>query len=533
MKFGTRRRVRERIAGLGVVPVVMALLVLTAGVAPVAGAVTADEASTETMTDSPARTGAAVSGTAISGCQQAPIDQSGVYNLTADVTGSTQQYCLNVTADDVVLDGMGHTLQGVGMGNDTIATTPVGVYVTGRNVTIRNVTIDHWQTGVAYRNASSHIYDSQITDIDLDGVMARNSTVELVNTLVTADDDGLQASNSELTVFTSRITDANDTDLQRGVRVNDHTHLVVTTSTIEDAAITGVFVNTFSSAYLWNNTIADSEVGVELDSESSSGHFTDNVIRGSDSHGVRLVDSNVTLFSDNTIRDVGGHGLLLESSVANVSFTDFVNVSQSAVVLDASSPAAQTDIHSTDLRNVSEYGVDNRNASAVVNATNNRWGAQSGPSSNSSDSDAPFADPSSGALADGGGAMVSEGSTPGVSNVRFDPLRVGSLTTTTTSPTATTTANSTVTTTATTTGAAPTATATTGTETTGTATTAMGSANTTTDALDATTGTAAKRSGEDAETTDGGEASTPGFTPATAVVAVLTFAVLAVRNRQS
>lgn len=66
------------------------------------------------------------------------------------------------------------------------------------------------------------------------------------------------------------------------------------------------------------------------------------------------------------------------------------------------------------------YGVRNGNGSATLVAQLNAWGADSGPSS-PSDPDAPFADPLSGDLADGGGDTVSEGATAGVSNVIFDP----------------------------------------------------------------------------------------------------------------
>jgi hypothetical protein len=72
----------------------------------------------------------------------------------------------------------------------------------------------------------------------------------------------------------------------------------------------------------------------------------------------------------------------------------------------------------------SEFGVRVTDSDgAVLDARNNSWGDPSGPSSGpADDSDAPFTDPVTGTLADGSGDAVSEGDTPGVSNVRFDPV---------------------------------------------------------------------------------------------------------------
>lgn len=425
MDFTSTRKSENRIGAKSRVATVLVALLVVASVfvtpAIAAGHNDSPTDRNEGPTDAETLSASTSAANTFSGCRNKPISQPGTYNLTGGVTNSNQQYCINITADKVVLDGMGHTLQGVG-GSGT-STPPVGIHVTGQQVIIKNITIEQWQTGVAYRNGSSHIQNSQITDISLDGVTSHNSTVELGDTLVTADDDGVQASNSELTIFTSRITNENDTDLQRGVRVNDDTHFVMTKSTIENAAITGVLVNTHSMGYLWSNTIVDSEIGVKYTSDSYSTHFTDNVIRGSDRHAVELDEgSNVTKFVNNTLLDTGQHGLLIESSYANVTKSSFVNIGESGVVVGPSARAGKTKIHETNFDNVSNYGVLNRNQSAVVNATGNYWGGPSGPSSNSADSDAPFTDPKSGVKADGAGVSVSEGSTAGVSNVHFDPF---------------------------------------------------------------------------------------------------------------
>lgn len=74
---------------------------------------------------------------------------------------------------------------------------------------------------------------------------------------------------------------------------------------------------------------------------------------------------------------------------------------------------------------------DSANTTGVVDATCNKWGAASGPSSphmlmnglmhDNMKTDDPLTDPETGAAADGTGSAVSEGPEAGVSNVHFDP----------------------------------------------------------------------------------------------------------------
>lgn len=80
---------------------------------------------------------------------------------------------------------------------------------------------------------------------------------------------------------------------------------------------------------------------------------------------------------------------------------------------------SQLAIHNNTIADNGAWGIDARNASGVVDARNNYWGAADGPSS--PDASNPLEDPFTGVLADGSGDTVSENaSNPGVSNVRFD-----------------------------------------------------------------------------------------------------------------
>ena len=78
----------------------------------------------------------------------ATITQPGEYVLTGDITNSNADTCIAIQASDVVLDGQGHTVDGV----DNFPAD--GVVVFGRdgatNVTVTNLTVTDWGTSIVY-----------------------------------------------------------------------------------------------------------------------------------------------------------------------------------------------------------------------------------------------------------------------------------------------------------------------------------------------------------------------------------------------
>lgn len=107
------------------------------------------DASLDTSTRSDA-TGAGADVTQIDECTR--ITEPGVYVLTTDIEDNQEtrlsETCIRITADDVVLEGDGHVVDGRGI-SDTR-----GVTATGANVTVRNVIVSDWDRGLYYRNVS-------------------------------------------------------------------------------------------------------------------------------------------------------------------------------------------------------------------------------------------------------------------------------------------------------------------------------------------------------------------------------------------
>mgnify|MGYP000527655135 CR=1 FL=1 len=88
------------------------------------------------------------------------IDEPGYYELTQDIVDCTKECGIYITASNVVLDGKGHILSGVG--NES---SKYGIYLKDvENVIIRNITIRDWYYSGIYLQHSNRntIYDNRV-----------------------------------------------------------------------------------------------------------------------------------------------------------------------------------------------------------------------------------------------------------------------------------------------------------------------------------------------------------------------------------
>ncbi|GKZ13973.1 NosD domain-containing protein [Haladaptatus sp. T7] len=128
---------------------------------------------------------AAQSATAVDSCTA--ITKSGRYVLARDVhNGKTaiSTGCIKIRADDVVLDGRGHMLDGFGVSDTS------GVHVAGAsNVTVRNLQTKDWNRGVYVQNAAAVTVRDVVTYNNAIGIDVTDSDATLVNNTVR---DGLR-----------------------------------------------------------------------------------------------------------------------------------------------------------------------------------------------------------------------------------------------------------------------------------------------------------------------------------------------------
>lgn len=294
----------------------------------------------------------------IDGCTT--ITEPGEYALAGDVSPTTVDGygCIDIRADDVVLDGRGHAIDGSGAADDGdrapiagITVNPEGTFEPDarpvENVTVRNVAVTGFATGIRYESVDGGRIAGVATPDDGVGVALLFGT------------RGITIEDSRLSDSGTGVDLLGDPDVYGGP----------------------------SDVTVANNDVEGNDVGIRLGHEA-----TDNAIEHN-----RIVGNEVGAVQGVFARDNGFRRNAICGNAYGIRNVD----------------EAASDVLGDD-------GDDFR-FEDVVEATENYWGASDGPSSYGDPAE-PFVDPGTGVPADGMGDAVSESLDPGVANVRFDPF---------------------------------------------------------------------------------------------------------------
>ncbi|WP_254864652.1 CARDB domain-containing protein [Halovivax gelatinilyticus] len=291
----------------------------------------------------------------------AEIDVSGVYELQNNV--SSDGTCIEVTADDVVLDGQGMTISGV----DNPTSGEYAVHVDGAtNVTVRNVTIETWDQGTG-------IYVEQASDVTVRNVEATDNRFAVRNRIVdgfTIDSvraeggsaPGLElvdASNGMVTDVTVIGTDSEDWGgaIRLSERWNSGTsNVTLDNVTAMDSKSAGISVE---DGDVWDISITNSTAvgsdgsGIAIDVAAVD--VTDSRVLDNGAYGIRLGEASETTLTniesrenaDAALRVDGSPDLAIEaldigdSTAANttLSIAEAVDVELGSVADPADPPA--------------------------------------------------------------------------------------------------------------------------------------------------------------------------------------------------
>jgi len=364
-------------------------------------------------------TAAAGNATTVGSCTD--IEAPGVYNLDQNITRSTAGSCLNITANDVVLDGQGYTLQGPGDSQ----TGPVGINVTAdRNVTVQNVNVTEWTQNVyiesldggtvtnvtAPRAVSERFTDAQeagvrvngsedvrlsdvhASDSELFGVfVTESSNVTVVDSTLTGNDlRNLYFQNVSGGTVRGVNASAATVEDSFGMYLNTSSDLTVEDSTVLSNGDTGVLFESVEDSVVRNVTVRENgDYGMEVDQrrgytrvddESDNNLLVNNTVVDNGWHGIFVTDS-----SNNTVRSntVSGHsrvgigvqtadtasgiGFSAPTTVDNVTVEDnTLDNNDEGILVDGDSRAKFDDVvgavyditlRDNNVTNSEEYGV--------------------------------------------------------------------------------------------------------------------------------------------------------------------------------
>ncbi|WP_205849558.1 right-handed parallel beta-helix repeat-containing protein [Natronorubrum bangense] len=308
-----------------------------------------------------------------------------------------------------------------------------------QNITDRG--IDTTTTGVSLDFETATVIDSNlVADGDAGGI--RGFGAEAVTNNTVRDNDGTGISADGVIAGNhvegsggngGIVSGADDAEIRNntvlgnegiyGIRVSTATSVIVERNDVEDNDGIGIQLNSVSDAVVEENTVANNdEDGIDLNGVSDVEMFGNDVSAHTDFVGISSAagvtvdaDGAVTIES-NTIED-NRDGLRIESAGSGdiTVASNWILNNNNGVLIEPD--ADHITVTENDIAGNSVYGLRYDGDASTLEATNNWWGAESGPSTTGNDE--PFVDAEdTDVVADGDGDEIHADSGP----IQFAPF---------------------------------------------------------------------------------------------------------------
>jgi hypothetical protein len=183
------------------------------------------------------------------------LDQPGTYRLTQDILNSDALTCMNITAQNVVLDCQGNTIDGIGSGD--------GVYSNQFNTTVKNCVISEWDDGIVYQNpAKNGTIQNMTFDKNNNGIRLISSTYNTLSDITVNGNHGIYLLSSSDDNTLSDITVYNYSQDVYGIYISgsDSNTLINITAKSDISNARGIglsssFFNNITNSSIYGNTV--------------------------------------------------------------------------------------------------------------------------------------------------------------------------------------------------------------------------------------------------------------------------------------
>ncbi len=269
----------------------------------------------------------------ITSCQI--IDSPGYYVLANDIINSSETYCIQIASSDVIFDGNGHLIDGVGSG--------YGIYVYGStfnpytNITVKNVTVTDWNYGIYFYGVSNgsiigstavsnglgiSIYSSNNITIagnsanqnrgDGIRVYSSNNNTIANNNASLNDVDGIYLYSSE----NNTVAYNNASSCNTGIYIYYSSNNSVTENEANSNSWYGVYIRYSDNNFVGSNSMKRCKQGLYLN-YADSNIVAANIISSNSWDGMYIAYSEKNTVASNEISANGRHGIWLYSSNNN------------------------------------------------------------------------------------------------------------------------------------------------------------------------------------------------------------------------
>jgi trimeric autotransporter adhesin len=264
------------------------------------------------------------------------ITQPGTYEVTSDVLNSTTVSCLRVLVSDVIINGNGHTIDGIHAGNSR------GVYVYNdtqvlSNVTVKNLNLTDWSQGIFFNTTMKNRIDQNVIQDNYQGIETDRTSNSSISDNIVSGNTGhgilLHLNCRNNTISGNTVND----NLFSGIYIHEHSvDNIVTGNTADNNHNNGIFIqvasnrnsirhnlvrgNLESGIYVWgsaDNIIVDNSFNNSLNFRlrdilantwNTTRHYQKNILGGPLSGGNSWAWPNGTGFSQ-TCPDTNNDGV--------------------------------------------------------------------------------------------------------------------------------------------------------------------------------------------------------------------------------
>lgn len=304
------------------------------------------------------------------------ITEPGHYVLRRDLEASGT--CISIDADDVLLDGAGHTVSGSGTG------ISVGDYEFPgfSNVTIENLTITGFWEGIYFANT----FDSQIRNVTVEQCsyglwFDQSDTNDIRESEFSNNDQAIHVTETSTgNVFRSNTVTNNG----GGIGIHDAgTDTQLIGNTVTDNARNGIYIANFSNGCRVIDNVSKNNGGhgFEVTDEVTNVRLEGNLAQGNGENGIDLYWADGNPIIGNEIRENAGAGIEFTSSRGVVRANTIAD-NENGIVLSGRNFSTNSPLTNeftyNNIEGNNEFGIDNKTDLTVV-ATCNYWGHETGP----------------------------------------------------------------------------------------------------------------------------------------------------------
>ncbi|MCK5039537.1 MAG: right-handed parallel beta-helix repeat-containing protein [Candidatus Aenigmarchaeota archaeon] len=237
------------------------------------------------------------------------LSESGTYYLTQNILGSSTDHCIDITANNVILDCQGHTIEG-----DDVADYGIYIHRTfseTTNITLKNCVLTHWDTANVYLyhandnnlenlNSTSspdngfHIYYSNsnnLTNItansNVRGIyMEYSDSNNITNSTANSNNVGFYFVHSN---FNTAKNNTANSCFESGFYISDSDSNIITRSTATSNTQHGFSFFSSSSNNLMDFTAnSNNEYGIQISYDSDNNIIADSLIYNNTEGGLFL-----------------------------------------------------------------------------------------------------------------------------------------------------------------------------------------------------------------------------------------------------